>query len=211
MTAERTLQTLTERSDDPRAICCASCVERPNCAAFAAYAKRYLDLTTGTDADAAFLGIQLAQGVKCDDYRSLFINYPITVNGITVDRTNSKQLDVGRPALIKLGMVNGFDDNLHLAIYLGQLPISIVSAYTPATCMLANRLMLNPCLLVPLYGRLFYGMNAGWSFATTESLPTVYADDKTLPEYTWAVDWLMTYGDNNGKPGMRTGVRHGSD
>jgi len=200
---------LKEHSDDPRAVCCASCVERPKCETFAAYAKRYLDLSTGTDADAAFLGIQLAQGVVCDDYRSLFITYPITVNGITVERTNGDQLDVGRPAVVRLGEANGYDDNVHLAIYLGQLPISVVSAYTPATGMLANRLMLNPCLLVPLYGRLFYGMNAAWSFATLKLLASVDQEDKSLPEYTWAMDWLAVNGDHDGRPGVRTGKRKG--
>ena len=189
------VRALTKLDDDPKAPSCATCVQRPDCTAFAAYTKRYLDMTNIDDVDAAFLGIHLAHGVICDDWRSMFIDYPITVDAITVDQVNTKQVDVGRPAIITLGKTNGYDDAAHVAIYLGQLPISVVSAYAPSTRRLSNRLLLNPCLLVPRYARLFFGMNAQWSLATRRSIDTVDDADKELPEYRWAVDWLLMHGD----------------
>lgn len=198
-----TLTELEEVRKSPRARSCATCVKRPKCTTFAAYSKRYLNLRVGTDEDAAFLGIELAHQVICDQWQSMFITYPITVSSITVEQMNCDQVDVGRPAIIVLGKINNYDDLPHVAVYLGQLPLSIVSAYTKENETLTNRLLLNPCLLVPRYNKLFYGMNSQWSFATKSSIHTVAQEDKELPIYRWAIDHIKVYGDNNGKTHLR--------
>ena len=183
--------------DNPRAPSCATCQRRPGCTEFRGHLGRFTDGDPTQDPTTAGLAVTMARGLVCDDFRTMFITYPITVEGITTEQAfdqHGQQLDVGRPVTIVLG-ADGYDDLVHLGMYLGQLPLSVVSAYRDDTRQLSNRLLLNPCVYVPRYARLFYGANTRWSFAVPGSLDSVCPEDRRLPEFAWAERWLALHGD----------------
>lgn len=172
---------------EPRQRCCASCKRRTTCEQISTALH---DTRVDAPGDQRTLDALAAMYFVCNEYESMFINYPITVESITTDSAHTLKMDnTGRFACIELN-AEGYDDQQHLAIYLGDLPLSIVSAFDQRHGTLVNRFMVNPAFYVINAGRVFYGMNCRWKFIDTlEDLLTI--NDGDCPEGYFAAARLQ--------------------
>jgi hypothetical protein len=100
----------------------------------------------------------------------MYIEFPILVNGITsdiaFDRDNN-EFRVGDMCIVSVN-AEGFDDKLHLGIYLGMLPVSIISLYDKKNTKITNKFNPNPAIFVPKFNKVFYGMNMRWQFVESK-------------------------------------------
>jgi hypothetical protein len=147
----------------PKQHCCASCKKRMECKML--YNQHELNKATNEYAD-----ILVSMYYLCDDYEAMFIEFPILVESITsdlaYDRGNSLT-DVGKWCIVSLN-AEGYDENIHLGLYLGMLPISIISLYDRKNASITNRFYPNPCVFIPKFNKLFYGVNMRWKFIESE-------------------------------------------
>ena len=157
---------------DPRQRCCATCKHRSTCG-------RVFDgvREVAPELEAPNASLVALMYLVCDDYETMYIDYPIVVQKIVTDSAHSLASDhAGRFAVVEVN-ADGYDAEQHLAIYCGELPLSIVSAFAQ-NGELTNRFMVNPALFVISFKRMFYGINCRWKFIeTTEDLLTIVDDD----------------------------------
>lgn len=117
------------------------------------------------------LEIILSMYYICDNYLPMFIQYPITVNkilsDISYDRYSSQQ-HVGEYVIISLNLKD-YDEDVHIGIYLGELPFSIMSIYDKEHQTVRNNFLKNPAIFVPRFNKIFYGDHCRWQFVESMS------------------------------------------
>lgn len=147
----------------PKQKFCASCKKRMQCDKL--YNQHKQNHTSNDYSE-----IVLDMYYTCDDHEAMYIEFPILVNGITsdlaYDRDNNEQR-VGDMCIVSVN-ADGYDEDLHLGIYLGMLPISIVSLYDRKNTQITNKFNPNPAIFVPKFKKIFYGMNMRWQFLENE-------------------------------------------
>ena len=147
----------------PKQKFCASCKKRMECDKL--YKKQQENKTTNEYAD-----VLVSMHFTCDEHEAMYIKFPILVNGISSDLAYDKDNNekyVGQFCLVSVNAI-GFDEDLHLGIYLGMLPISIISLYDPKSTNITNKFNPSPAVFVPYFNKVFYGINMRWNFIKSE-------------------------------------------
>ena len=143
----------------PKQECCATCKKRLKCQLF----SDAMEKNKRTNEYAEFV---LGMYYICDDYLPMFIQYPIVVESIVSDLSYDSfntQTHVGEYVMISLN-AKGYDEEPHLGMYLGDLPISIISLFDPKNKEVRNKFMNNPAIFVFKFNKIFYGMSCRWQF-----------------------------------------------
>lgn len=116
---------------------------------------------------------------KCERYKSRFIEYPLTIQGIENQKIETKGLGHKCGVLCEVRPCGKeFEGKTYLGFYLGDLPIGIVSSYDEKTSILSNRTMNNPAIFVPELKRIVYGMESWWrEIKSIEDFKAISEDD----------------------------------
>lgn len=100
---------------------------------------------------------------NCESFDSRYIEYPLTIQGITNQNIEH------RSGMHKVGSLceiqpcgNEYEKKSFLGIYLGELPISIQTTFDKRSGMLTNFTVSNPAIFVPELKKIIYGMESWW-------------------------------------------------
>jgi len=146
----------------PKQKACATCRKRQICEDFLKIVEKD---------DNEYAGLVLALYHICDDYESMFIQYPIIVESITTDNAfdyYNEQKNVGRYVIIKLNLEN-YDEEVHLGLFLGELPTSVISLFDKHDKSIRNKFQRTPAIYIFKFKKMFYGSYQRWKFIENES------------------------------------------
>lgn len=129
---------------------------------------------------------------NCSKFDSKYIEYPLTINGIdNADIKNVYSLHkVGRLCEIS-PCGEEYKGKSFLGIYLGDLPISIMSSYSRDTGILKNSAMTNPAIFVPELKKIIYGCSSWWR--VIDKVDDFKGITKEEIENTWYVQLLKSF------------------
>ena len=102
----------------------------------------------------------------CDNYKQMFIEYPILVQKITTDYNfdkHNEQLNVGKYCITTI-FEDGYENIPYLGLYLGEQPLSILSAYESESATIRNKFITNPAIYIFSFKKIFFGVNTKWKF-----------------------------------------------
>ena len=100
---------------------------------------------------------------KCDKYKSRYIEYPLTIQGIENSGIKISGLGHECGALCEIRpCAKEYGGKSYLGIYLGDLPTSIYSSYDENNGILSNRVTTNPAILVPELKKIIFGYESWW-------------------------------------------------
>lgn len=114
--------------------------------------------------------LEFKKGFICDNYNSIYIEYPIEVSRIDKDTNISgyKNNQIGK--LVKIRpCAKEYQDKTYLGLYLGELPVDFIISHTPKTKELSVKFDTNPAIFVPDLGKIIYGRESWWSVIEDES------------------------------------------
>lgn len=157
----------------PKQKFCASCKKRLECDKL--YQKQKENHTTNEYAE-----ITVALYYTCDDIEPIYIEFPILVNGISSDLAYNRgenEFRVGDWTIVSVN-AEGYDEDFHIGLYLGMLPLSILSMYDRKSTKIVNKFNPNPAIYIPKFKKIFYGMNCRWQFLDSlEQIEGLFKDE----------------------------------
>lgn len=105
----------------------------------------------------------------CDDYKSIFIEYPIQVSKINQDSTITSYKDdqIGKFAKIA-PCGDEYEGKTFLGLYLGELPIGHSISHNSKTEELSVSFRTNPAIFVFDLNKIIYGIESWWSIIESE-------------------------------------------
>lgn len=132
---------------------------------------------------------------QCERYDSKFIEYPLTIQGINNAEIDTSGLGHECGELCEITPCGEeYEGKSYIGIYLGDLPIAIMSAYNRKSGILENRTMSNPAIFVPELKKIIYGCESWWR--VIKSLEDFKGISKEDIENTWYVKLLKGMGGN---------------
>lgn len=147
----------------PKQKFCTSCKKRTSCDKLK---LKYIENETKNLYAEAFVSMYYT----CDDFDPIYIEFPITVNEITSDiafDTYNQDKNVGKWCVVVLN-AEGYDEEMHVGIYLGELPLNVLAMYDTKHCTITNRFNNSPAIFLPTFNKIFYGFNMRWKFVNEE-------------------------------------------
>lgn len=134
---------------------------------------------------------------QCERFDSKFIEYPLTIQGIDNAEIDTMGLGHECGALCEISPCDKeYEGKSYIGIYLGDLPIAIMSSHNPKTGILENRTMNNPAIFVPELKKIIYGCESWWR--EIKSIEDFKGISKEDIENTWYVKLLKGMGETNG-------------
>lgn len=133
---------------------------------------------------------------SCEKFDSKYIEYPIIVNEIQqipIDTTNIEH-EIGRLCEVK-PCGKEYNGKTYLGIYIGDLPIKILSSFEPKKGTLVNSTLTNPAIFVPELKKIIYGCESFWrEIKSIEDFKGISSEDI---EDVWYIKLLksMSYKD----------------
>lgn len=128
---------------------------------------------------------------ECSKFDSRYIEYPLTIQGIenkTID--NHGLHNIGCLCEIK-PCGEEYKNKSYIGIYIGDLPIQILSSYDRTTGILKNSTMNNPAIFVPELKKIIYGCESWWrEIETVEDFKGITDEDI---DNTWYVKLLKSF------------------
>lgn len=123
---------------------------------------------------------------QCMRFDSKYIEYPIFVNEIENKPIRSVHSGHEIGSLVAVRPCGEeYKDKTYLGIYLGELPIQILTSYDPHNGVLTNSTMDNPGIFVPELKKIVYGCESWWNeIESEEDLKDITDEDI---ENTWYV------------------------
>ena len=105
----------------------------------------------------------------CDEYNSMFIEYPIEVSKINsnTDRTSYKDSQIGKFAKIS-PCGDEYRGKTYLGLYLGELPEGHFISHNPETKELDVSFRTNPAIYVFDLKKIIFGMESWWGIIESE-------------------------------------------
>jgi hypothetical protein len=105
----------------------------------------------------------------CDNYKSMYIEYPIEVSKINYDKQTGgyRDKDIGRFVSIR-PCAEECKNKTYLGIYLGDLPISNHVTHNSETKELNVGFMTNPAIFVFDLKKIVYGCESWWGLIQGE-------------------------------------------
>lgn len=100
---------------------------------------------------------------RCTKYKSRFIEYPVTVNGINKSFHKYWENNEECGTLVKIRPCNEeYGSRTYLGILLGHLPVGISVTHNERTCELTAATFSNPAIFVPELKKIIFGMESWW-------------------------------------------------
>lgn len=124
---------------------------------------------------------------NCPNYKSRFIEYPITVSDIVTEDikyNDSWQYKIGTLCAIR-PCAEEYEGKTYLDVYLGDLPISHHITHDPKTKILKVSTMDNPAIFVPDLNKIIFGCASWWH--KIENIDEIKDITKEDIENTWYV------------------------
>lgn len=115
----------------------------------------------------------------CPNYKSRYIEFPITVNSIVREFGDDKPLghEVGDFVAVK-PCGDEYGGKTYFGILLGDLPIDITVSFNTMIGELTVRPLRNPAIYVPGLKKIVYGAESWWTgIKTEEDLKDITAED----------------------------------
>lgn len=109
---------------------------------------------------------------NCDNFKSRYIEYPITVSNIRTEGWDDNYTlfhkdDIGKMAKIR-PCGEAYKGKTYLGIFLGDLPIMPHVTHDPRTNELSVRPFSNPAIFVPALKKIIHGCESWWSIINSE-------------------------------------------
>ena len=121
----------------------------------------------------------------CEKFKSRYIEYPLTIQGIENKKINTKGIGHTCGALCE---VRPCGEEYQERTYLGDLPIGITSSYDEKTGILSNGTINNPAIFVPELKKIVYGVGSWWR--EIKGIEEFKGISKEEIENTWYVKLL---------------------
>lgn len=105
----------------------------------------------------------------CNEYRSMFIEYPIEVSKINsnIDKGYYRDSQIGKFTRIT-PCGEEYGGKTYLGLYLGDLPIGHNISHNPETKELSISFSNNPAIFVFNLNKIVYGMESWWGIIESE-------------------------------------------
>jgi len=105
----------------------------------------------------------------CDNYKSIYIEYPIEVSKINQDTNMSgfRDDEIGRFIRVR-PCANEYQNKTYLGLYLGELPVGLQISHNSETKELNVRFNINPAIFVFDLKKIIYGCESWWGFIESE-------------------------------------------
>lgn len=131
---------------------------------------------------------------ECQDFKSRYLEFPLTVQGIEVRECLPPMREVGK--LVRVRLCD--DDKTYLGVYLGELARAPM-AYTRSDSQnLIVSLYQNPALFVPALSRIVWGDESWWSIIESEDdLRNISNDNIASQWYVRLAKDLFSMGETN--------------
>lgn len=94
----------------------------------------------------------------CELFKSRYIEYPLTIQGIDVKQPNAYHVSFDAVKVRPCG-----EDKTYFGILLGQLPFLTRVSHDDETGILSVRTENNPCILIPEQKKIVFGAGCWWS------------------------------------------------
>lgn len=131
----------------------------------------------------------------CDMFKSMYIEYPITVSKIENKEISFNGLGHECGALVKIRpCAEEYKDKTFIGIYLGDLPMGISSSYNEETQILSNRAFTNPAIFVPELKKIIFGAESWWGEIKSEEDFSDITDEDINNQ--WYIQMLKTISKN---------------
>jgi len=153
------IKQVKKNSNDTKQKSCSNCKLRISCKLL----KEQLEQNNITNEYAESL---VSMSFICDNYKQMFIEYPILVQKITTDYNfdkHNEQLNVGKYCITTI-FEDGYENIPYLGLYLGEQPLSILSAYESESATIRNKFITNPAIYIFSFKKIFFGVNTKWKF-----------------------------------------------
>lgn len=113
---------------------------------------------------------EFRKGFICDNYKSIYIEYPIEVSKINQDTNKGGYRDrnVGKFVSIR-PCGEQYQNKTYLGLYLGDLPIGHYITYNPETKELNVSFRNNPAIFVFDLKKIIYGYESWWGIIENEA------------------------------------------
>lgn len=100
---------------------------------------------------------------KCDRYKSRFLEFPLTIQGIENKEIDTNGFGPECGCLCEISPCGQeYQGKSYIGIYLGELPFSIYTSFDDKTGILKNQTMNNPAIFVPELKKIIYGCESWW-------------------------------------------------
>lgn len=100
---------------------------------------------------------------SCQKFKSKYIEYPITVHEIENKPIDTSGLGHEAGSLVAIRpCAKEYNEKTYIGIYIGYLPIQILTSYKESTGQLINSTMNNPAIFVPELKKIIYGCESWW-------------------------------------------------
>lgn len=126
---------------------------------------------------------------KCDSFDSMYIEYPLTIEGIENKDIDTYGIGHECGCLCEIKPCGEeYEGKTYIGIYIGDLPIAITSSFDRNTKILKNSTMNNPAIFVPELKKIVYGCESWWR--EIKSVEEFKGISKSDIENTWYVQLL---------------------
>lgn len=114
-------------------------------------------------ADDKIVYINEAQCESCERYKSRYIEFPITVNGIDIKPIDTTSFSAKAGDLVGVRPCGKeYEGKTYLGIFLGDLPIQNTVLFSEETKTLSVNAHTNPAMFVPELKKIIYGCGSWW-------------------------------------------------
>lgn len=126
---------------------------------------------------------------NCERFKSRYIEYPLTINGIENKEIETDGLGHNCGCLCEIRPCGEeYEGKTYIGFYLGDLPLSIYSSFDEKTGILKNQTMNNPAIFVPELKKIIYGCESWWrEISSTDDFNEISDEDINN---TWYVKLL---------------------
>lgn len=119
--------------------------------------------------DELFNKWEFKENFICENYKSIYIEYPIEVSKINQDINMSGYRDdeIGKFVRIR-PCSKEYQNKTYLGLYLGELPVGFQISHNSETKELNVRFNTNPAIFVFDLKKIIYGCESWWGFIESE-------------------------------------------
>lgn len=105
----------------------------------------------------------------CNEYRSMFIEYPIEVSKINTNNNKGSYRDRQVGKFVKIAPCGKkYEDKTYLGLYLGELPVGHSISHNSESKELSISFSNNPAIFVFDLNKIVYGMESWWGIIENE-------------------------------------------
>jgi hypothetical protein len=130
----------------------------------------------------------------CPDYKSRFIEYPLTINGIDYSKFDRYNLD--KPGFVAIRPCDEkYEGKTYLGLLVGDMPLSPTVSLNVNTNRLTVGLMTNPAIFVFKTKEIVYGCESWWQKITSPDDMKDITDD--IIDSQWYVAMMKAMPDTD--------------